>query len=706
MEKIIGIIRRHWPVLVGALIAAVVYWRWLNFSTLTQGDWPVWSNAKLADFLDAGLWESDRNLGGPNLLLWRAPLYWLQAIVADLFGLSVTAVERVTVFWPIVWLLPLSGYLFVREAVGSKWGGFVGSLVIAYNTYFLAIATQGHLLITEAVAVALLAPWAYWRAVSSKNVYGSVAYALGAAAALAISGYLDFRVTYIFAGFLTANAAWQAVAERRLLRATWTFGVIGAFCLGLHFFWIYGTAHLGQLLSNYILEDRLFGDEFWNLPSALAAVHPFWNGARPQWFRSAPVPWQAWLMPLFAWSALLWRKLRPQAVFFAGVALVGIFLAKQADQPFAAVYPWLYGHVPGFNAFREATKFYVLIIIGLATLVGFGVKALDGWSRDSAPRRRLWRLAVGVVSSVMLLNALPLIDGRAETLFVPKEKPANAAAWERLVDSGSGFYRTMLVTGETPWRAFSDNRPTVNVKKIEGGRIWEQGPPWEPEAPRRVRSADFLVAERGGELLARSSVRYLAVDLTADGGAAVAAILDKASRLERVESGSDDLVVYEVRGARPHFWLTAEKETSSGDGGFEPVEADGESDAMYRVRLRGLSSAALLNFSESRHPDWRLYFGTVSWDEVSKTLGVAAEPRPGITGDIQAYRIDPADWPAGRSGLTVNQDGTYDLEVTVAFRPQIQGNFGLEVTAVAWLVLLLGVVAATYRASRSSGTRV
>jgi len=72
-------------------------------------------------------------------------------------------------------------------------------------------------------------------------------------------------------------------------------------------------------------------------------------------------------------------------VFFGVVALIGILLSKQVDDPFPGLYPWLFKNVPGFNAFREASKFYFLIALGYSVLIGSFVDWLWKWAQQKKP---------------------------------------------------------------------------------------------------------------------------------------------------------------------------------------------------------------------------------------------------------------------------------------------------------------------------------
>ncbi|NCU42685.1 MAG: hypothetical protein EOM19_08355 [Candidatus Moranbacteria bacterium] len=77
-------------------------------------------------------------------------------------------------------------------------------------------------------------------------------------------------------------------------------------------------------------------------------------------------------------------KKREYILFFALVALVGMLLGKQVSEPFPTLYNWLYETFPGFNAFREASKFYVLIALGYAV----GIASLVDWLLPPSRHRK------------------------------------------------------------------------------------------------------------------------------------------------------------------------------------------------------------------------------------------------------------------------------------------------------------------------------
>jgi|GEM_PF-7061107 len=69
------------------------------------------------------------------------------------------------------------------------------------------------------------------------------------------------------------------------------------------------------------------------------------------------------------------NRRRRYILFFAVLSVIGILLSKQVSDPFGNLYYWLYDNFPGFNAFREASKFYILIALGYAV----GMASLVEW---------------------------------------------------------------------------------------------------------------------------------------------------------------------------------------------------------------------------------------------------------------------------------------------------------------------------------------
>ena len=155
----------------------------------------------------------------------------------------------------------------------------------------------------------------------------------------------------------------------------WMSGVFVVVFVGLNIFWVLPFAVSGSLDDNAGVGRSLFGNSYFELDDAMYLSHPFWTGYGVKWFSDQPTPWWLSLLAIFAWVGFWVGRKNRFVLFFALMALVGILLGKQVSEPFPTLYNWLYETLPGFNAFREASKFYVLIALGYAV----GIASLVEW---------------------------------------------------------------------------------------------------------------------------------------------------------------------------------------------------------------------------------------------------------------------------------------------------------------------------------------
>ena len=161
------------------------------------------------------------------------------------------------------------------------------------------------------------------------------------------------------------------------------FGVFVVVFVGLNVFWILPFGAAGVVgLENAGMGRDLFGNDAFELDDAMYLSHPFWTGYGVKWFSDQATPWWLSILGVLAWVGFwVGRRNRP-VVFFAIISVLGILLGKQVSEPWGNLYYFLYDHVPGFSAFREASKFYILVILGYAVGIGALVQGLLSKSNE------------------------------------------------------------------------------------------------------------------------------------------------------------------------------------------------------------------------------------------------------------------------------------------------------------------------------------
>ena len=360
------------------IIPFLVYNKWLPFSIFAYSDFLFSFKESLKDLLIPSIWtNSFFNFGSVNLFFWRLPIMLLNGMIGFL-GFNSNIADKFLVILPVLIFPGLFSFLLLKRFFDSKLPAFVGSLVFSYNTYFLAISTQGHLLIILASSFALLSLLLFMKLLEKREIFLSVLLALS----LFILGSMDLRILYItiwvlFLYFLYFVFIINSIDIKKILNiSTHVLFSLGLFFL-LNFYWIISLFQTKSLLSNVVLQRGLFGNSFWSLPQALTLFHPFWNGSKPEWFIVQSIPIYFWLIPILAFVSLLFitkeksMLSKSDILFFSLIALIGIFLTKQVSPPFGSIYEWLFNNFPGFNAFREASKFYFLINFGYAGLIAY-----------------------------------------------------------------------------------------------------------------------------------------------------------------------------------------------------------------------------------------------------------------------------------------------------------------------------------------------
>src|SRR5947208_978563 len=99
-------------VLIG--ISLLVYRQWLSLSVFAYGDWSFAFSENLKEYIFPSVWGIH---GGP--LVWQ---YFFVLIFGALgrLCLDFNIVEKITVFWPIIFIIPISSFLLVKRITKSN----------------------------------------------------------------------------------------------------------------------------------------------------------------------------------------------------------------------------------------------------------------------------------------------------------------------------------------------------------------------------------------------------------------------------------------------------------------------------------------------------------------------------------------------------------------------------------------------------------
>ncbi len=458
------------PIIFLIGLQSIVFHRWLfKNAVFTYGDvgFYVESMQKglVSNFLSAIV--GNYGFGNFNIALSSNPFLLFSGIAAKL-GLSSIMTEKLILFYPIVFGVSLSSYFFVKKVTDSKIGGLIGSFVYSFNTYFI-ITLTGQLYISLAYALAPFALFVFLH-LSKKNTFKiQTLFVL----TLCFIGFVDFRILYIVLWILIFYFLYRIIflkySKNMVLFLIFSFIISIVEIFLINVFWILPIFASQSLTSNEIFSRNLFGDPYFSLPMAITFFHAWWTGAKPTVFVVEPIPFYFWIIPICAFSALFFLKRNKNIIFFAFITLLGIFLTKQSDTPFPSFYFWLYTHLPGFNAFREASKFYLISAIGFSALTGIFVTEIMQLFRKTQRLRLISYLIPIIIASVFLWNARPILTGSIDTLFTPQDLPKEYLTFQNFLLSQKAFSR-ILNTPSIQRFVYSDNtHPAVSYADLPDG---------------------------------------------------------------------------------------------------------------------------------------------------------------------------------------------------------------------------------------------
>lgn len=342
------------------LIIILVFRSWIISSgTLSAGDWPYLYAENIREFS----WLPDPRF------LWLAPYYQIFTKILFQIGLSWEAIERVAWFLPFIVISAFSSYRLTKSLLGA--------LIYTTNTYALMVVGGGQMGVALAYGLAPLILRLLINLIDHPASNGSIKYQI-------------LNIKYVFTASI--GLATQVMFDPRISAITLVAAVLYAlFIVGykrivafivpvvltiiVHLYWIVPFLAGGKEFASRLINataDSVQYLSFGSFSQSLSLLHPNWPEnifgktyfLRPEFL----------ILPIIAFVALLFAKKEPKVYFFALLGLVGVFLAKGANEPFGSVYLWLFDHVPGFVVFRDPTKFYILIAIAYSFLIPWSLK--------------------------------------------------------------------------------------------------------------------------------------------------------------------------------------------------------------------------------------------------------------------------------------------------------------------------------------------
>lgn len=608
-------------------VVVLIYNSWfLNFGVRTSGDWGFML-AATADTLRRhyfSIWLSDSQFGRVLIDAGQAPTYAIYGWLSHYLNFSYALNERIVHLWPAVIVALISSYLLTNYIFRDRVAASLGMIVYSANTYYLALLTGG-LTLVVAYAFAPLILLFYIKSIQ----FRSIKYSILTGLFLAVAGAYEPRITFIIIAVLGLYALvhflliYPSALKKHwksLIKIVALYGAPVFLFAMLNVYWVLGLSKAGGADST-VIASNLFGDDFFDASQALTLFHPFWTGGQIQPFFTHPIPLYFWLIPVLAILGIVLSRKKPILLFFALVGILGILLTKQSAEPFPALYYWMFMNVPGFNAFREASKFYILIALAYSILI----PAVYVYVKHKYKKKWILNIAAVGIAALFLPNLIPMATNNIGATFRERSIPESYVKINDLVDEDN-YSRVLWVPQKSRWSFLSASHPIVSGSTLLTTLQPDLGDTYEDNnnATRTDEISQLMNENYMPVIMSNAAIKYVIVPLRDiknednfyrsynDDPEMFVRALSGAGYLEKRDVNIEGFTVYESKVPVKPYFSSLDKLYSLADGK--------EVSAGYDFWQKSLNDKDDFNFVlETEKPyttDVRDLFGTIKGSDL------------------------------------------------------------------------------------------
>lgn len=571
----------------------------------TGGDWPVFFIQTIRELpWWPQIWSSYNGNGfGQNVafvLGYKTFFALLVKFFTESLHLPWSIVEFIIFFIPFWILAFLSSYVLSKHFIKQKVFNLLSSVIFATNTYALMLVGGGQMGVALAYAFSPFVFLAYLSLLESPKIRRAVIAGLLTGLLICIDpriGGIILFTSFIFSLFFFSRKK------------------MGMYCLSvliallLNSFWIipFLFSGTGGLTEAYTGTDMLYFLSFAKLENTIGLLHPNWpenffgkvGFMRPEFL----------LLPLIAFSSFLFKTDKKIKVLGL-VALMGIFLSKGVNDPLGVVYYFLSDHIPAFTMFRDATKWYLMIILAYSILIPLALyklievlyttKQYAAFKFKVSNKLKKSEFIKPIIVVVFMLfwsiTIRQLYLGQLTGTFQRKQVPDEYVRLEKLIAKQNTFFRVLWVPQQSRFGYYSNTNPGVATYDLITSH--DLSPTFK-----------YLSSKTTERFLQESAVRYVIVPYDPLGeiyltdrkydNRVYKAFMSKMSRVSWLtqDKSFKHIGVFKVQNFLSHAYVL---------GGNSKASLHSVSLTNYAGDVRSASQSQQLVFSEQFDPHWVL----------------------------------------------------------------------------------------------------
>ncbi len=274
--------------------------------------------------------------------------------------------------------------------------------------------------------------------------------------------------------------------------------VIMVFLIAVHSYWLLPSilAKPPQLPQTYTRDAQVDFLSFASLGHTLFLQQPHWP--KNIFGQISQLSWEFVFIPTLVFLAPILKRKNKWVGFWLIISLVTIFLAKGSQEPLPEVYKWLFHYIPGFNLFRDPTKFLFLTALGYSVLIAFSVQEIE-------KRHSLLKNFSLIVILLLFFMARPIYFGQMLGTFSPPVQYDSYLKLANILGDDKEFSRVLWIPTKPPMGYTDSLHPSIEASRLIQKRSFATGTVGAYETLNYLREATYT-----GQLLNIASVGYIA----------------------------------------------------------------------------------------------------------------------------------------------------------------------------------------------------
>lgn len=418
--------------------------------SLAWGDAPFFTSEGMRELMAENyIWTSRGNtLGGVNQLLWIYPIMFVWGALHTVLGFPNDLIIRVLFYFPSLILATVSAFLFAKSLKLSSKAAILGAIVYIFNTYYLLLVDGGQ------VGVALAYGFFPLSLLTLLNLFKSPTSKFFWIALIAnfIFSVIDPRflivsvvtlILWVSVGFIAKREF--AVSKKVILK----FLFLGLALVFLNSYWLIPTV-FSSVASLTIPVSSL---QLVSLLNTLLLHQPHWPGN--VFGETIAPPFYFALTPVLIFIGVLYKK-NKAFLALALLFLLMAFLAKGDTPPLGQIYSFVVTGIPFGVVLRDATKFYVPLLLLGATLVAYTGEVFS---------KKWGNKILAVLGVFVLILIQPALFGKLNFVLSSRQN-TDITFVNTLIKEDNAIFRTAWFPERYPLSIHTNQKQAIDAKDL------------------------------------------------------------------------------------------------------------------------------------------------------------------------------------------------------------------------------------------------